>query len=104
MTRLSLTIDGKRYQHGPPHQQSLAQPAPPYMWALLPLQLCAAWVRHQNRTLQPGCLTSHALAHPPPLSLWKLDLPEGVSAFNSVYGLIMLSGSVILALVHFKAS
>ncbi|PRW44843.1 prolyl endopeptidase-like isoform A [Chlorella sorokiniana] len=35
-------------------------------------------------------------------NLWKLDLPEGVSTFNSVYGLIMLSGSVILALVHFK--
>ncbi len=35
-------------------------------------------------------------------SLWKLDLPEGASTFNSVYGLIMLSGSVVLALVHFK--
>ena len=51
-----------------------------------------------------GLNSWHALSLVVSLSLWKLDLPEGVSAFNSIYGLTMLSGSVILALVHFKAS
>lgn len=35
-------------------------------------------------------------------SLWRLELPEGLSALNPVYGVAMLTGSVLLALVHVK--
>lgn len=105
MTRLSLT-SWERRQHGQPHQQSLALRAPPSMWALrLPsaTMCCLGFdtkIGHCSQAASPAT----RLPTLPPLSLWKLDLPEGVSTFNSVYGLIMLSGSVILALVHFKAS
>ena len=37
-----------------------------------------------------------------PCSLWKLDLPEGMSSFNGVYGMIMLAGTVITALIYIK--
>lgn len=35
-------------------------------------------------------------------SLWALDLPEGMSTLNKVYGLVWLAGCFILALMYIK--
>jgi hypothetical protein len=37
-----------------------------------------------------------------PRSLWTLDLPEGMSTLNHVYGMAWLAGSVILAMIYVK--
>ena len=35
-------------------------------------------------------------------SLWTLQLPEGMSSLNQVYGMVFLAGSTILAMVYIK--
>ncbi|PSC70433.1 Lysosomal Pro-X carboxypeptidase [Micractinium conductrix] len=35
-------------------------------------------------------------------NLWKFELPEGMSALNSVYGMLMLAGGIIQALIYLK--
>ena len=36
--------------------------------------------------------------------MWNLDLPDGMSVMNTPYGMLFMSGSLIIALIHIKVN